>query len=205
MEKEPDERFQTIHDVRLRLTEIAEAPVGPSGASRRMTRERIVWSVAVAIAALFAILTTSSFLQRVPRPAQPILLSAELGADAALGNGFYGSSVVLSPDGSRFAFVALAADKQSHLYVRSLDQTQATMLSDTEGALEPFFSPDGRWIAFFAKENLRKIAVGGGRAITLCDAVDPRGGSWGDDGLIVFAGSLGGLFKVSSAAGPPNH
>jgi serine/threonine-protein kinase len=204
MEKDPDERFQTIHDVKLRLIEIAEAPADPIGASRLKTRERIFWSIAVAMVALFGLVMTISFVQRAPRPAQPVRLIAELGADAPLVKSFYGSSTVISPDGTRLAFTAVGTDKLSHLYVRSLDQMQATMLSGTEEARGPFFSPDGRWIAFFSNEILKKIAVDGGGAIPLCDAVDPRGGSWGDDDEIVFAASpTGGLSRVSSAGGKP--
>jgi eukaryotic-like serine/threonine-protein kinase len=204
LEKEPDERFQTIHDVELRLVEIAEAPPDPIGVLRFKRRERVVWSVAVAMVALFALVMTISYVQRAPRPAQAVHLSAELGADAALVKSFYGSSAVISPDGTRLAFTAVGANKLSHLYVRSLDQMQATMFTDTEGAQGPFFSPDGRWIAFFANEILKKIAVDGGGAIPLCDAVNPRGGSWGDDDEIVFAANpTGGLSRVSSAGGKP--
>ncbi len=133
---------------------------------------------------------------------QPIRLSAELGAYVALNTEF-GSNAVLSPDGTRLVFVALGADKTQRLYVRSLDQMQATALSGTENARDPFFSPDDQWIAFFAGGKLKKISVQGGAVVTLCDAPADRGGSWGDDGSIVFAGTGGGLFKVSSAGGKP--
>ena len=105
---------------------------------------------------------------------------------------------------ARAGFCGRGPDKIYRLYIRPLDQLQATMLSGTEGARNPFFSPDGQWIAFFTGGKLKKISVQGGAVVTLCDAPNDRGGSWGDDGSIVFAaGSREGLSKVSSAGGKP--
>ena len=130
-------------------------------------------------------------------------LSAEIGVDGNLFTTF-GPSAILSPGGTRLAFAATGSDQRRHLYVRSLDQLQATTLSGTENAGDPFFSPDGQWIGFFADGKLKKIFVQGGAAVTLCDALDDRGGSWGDDGAIVFAkDSTSPLSKVSSAGGTP--
>src|SRR6202008_3193060 len=115
-----------------------------------------------------------------------------------------GSSAILSPDGTRLAVVASGADLKHRIYVRSLDQLQATALSGTEGAGDPFFSPDGQWIGFFADGKLKKISVQGGAAVTLCDAPTDRGGSWGDNGTIVFAqGVQTALSNISSAGGTP--
>ena len=88
--------------------------------------------------------------------------------------------------------------------MRRLDQLQATPLPGTEGARNPFFSPDGQWIAFFADGKLKKVAVTGGAAVTLCDAPDDRGGTWAEDGTIVFAPQgRGGLSRVSADGGAP--
>ena len=73
------------------------------------------------------------------------------------------------------------------LYVRKLEQLQAFPLPGTVGASQPFFSPDGQWIGFFAEGKLKKVAVTGGPAVTICDAPQPRGGAWGEDGDIVFS------------------
>lgn len=143
------------------------------------------------------------YVQRAPKPAQLMRLNSELGADVALYTDF-GATAVISPDGTRLVFVAVGVDKTRHLYVRSLDQMQATVLSGTEAAYDPFFSPDGQWIAFFDESKLKKISVQGGAVVTLCDAPNDRGGSWGDDGSIVFAaGDREGLSKISSAGGNP--
>jgi Tol biopolymer transport system component len=100
--------------------------------------------------------------------------------------------------------VASGADQKQRIYVRSLDQLQATALTGTENARDPFFSPDSQWIGFFADGKLKKISVQGGAAVTLCDVLDDRGGSWGEDGTIVFAkDTASALSKVSSAEGAP--
>jgi serine/threonine-protein kinase len=100
------------------------------------------------------------------------------------------------------ALVAGGSDQKRRIYVRSLDQLQATALSGTENAIDPFFSPDGQWIGFFADGKLKKISVQGGAAVTLCDAASDRGGSWGEDGTIVL-NVPPALSEVSSAGGTP--
>ena len=122
---------------------------------------------------------------RAPKPQQQMRLSAEVGADASLFT-TAGPAAILSPDGTRLALVATGADQKRRIYLRSLDQLQATALSGTENAGDPFFSPDGQWIGYFADGKLKKISVQGGAAVTLCDAPTDRGGSWGEDGTIVF-------------------
>ena len=152
---------------------------------------------------MMTIASTAGFLLRAPKPPQPMRLSAEIGADANLYIEF-GASTILSPDGTRLALVATGSDQKQRIYIRSLDQLQATVFSGTENARDPFFSPDGQWIGFFADSKLKKISVQGGAPVTLCDAPNARGGSWGDDGSIVFTpDNRGTLFKVSSAGGTP--
>jgi serine/threonine-protein kinase len=137
-----------------------------------------------------------------PRPLQPVHLSAEIGVDASLYNA--SPAVLLSPDGTRLALVASGADQKRRIYVRSLDALQATALSGTENASGPFFSPDSLWIGFFADGKLKRISVQGGAAVTLGEVGNDRGGSWGDDGTIVFTPDVRvPLSKVSSAGGKP--
>ena len=78
---------------------------------------------------------------------------------------------------------------------------QATPLAGTEDAGNPFYSPDGQWVAFFAGEKLKKVAVTGGAVVTITDAPNSRGGAWSDDGTIVFAENRSGLFQVPSSGG----
>jgi hypothetical protein len=91
---------------------------------------------------------------------------------------------------------------QQKLFTRKLDQPEATELAGTEGAYAPFFSPDGRWVAFFTAGRLKKISVEGGAPVVLCDAPFGFGGSWGEDGIIVASLSrVGALSLVSSTGG----
>jgi eukaryotic-like serine/threonine-protein kinase len=204
--KEPERRWQNAGDLAGELQWIAEAG-SQAGApapmiSRRKLREGVAW----AAAALFVLTTIAlaiGLVLRAPRPPQPMRLSVEIGANATLYTGF-GTSTILSPDGRRLAFVATGSDQKQRIYARSLDQLQAALLSGTEDARSLFFSPDGQWLGFFADGKLKKISVEGGAAVTLCDAVFGFGGSWGEDGTIVFAPDIRGpLLKVSSAGGMP--
>ena len=112
-------------------------------------------------------------------------------------------AVALSPDGSHLVYVAGKGD-QNLLYLRSLDQLQATPISGSEGATTAFFSPDGRWVGFYADNKVKKLPLDGGVPIALCDAPLPVGASWGSDGTIVFTpGDFSGLFRVSANGGTP--
>jgi Tol biopolymer transport system component len=130
-----------------------------------------------------------------------------MGNDVSIANTDVGASTTLSPDGSIIAFAGRAKpNASSQLYVRRLDQLQAVPLAGTDDAESPFFSPDGKWIAFFAGGKLKKIAVTGGASVTLCDAPAGRGGTWGDDGAIVFSPGFSlatRLLRVSSTGGAP--
>jgi Tol biopolymer transport system component len=204
--KNPEDRWQTARDLLLELKWIAEvgsqAGVPVPQVSHRKMRERLAWAAAT-LSALIAIAFAIGFVLRTPKLPQPMRLSAEIGADASPVTGF-GAAAILSPDSTYLAFVAVSSDQQRRIYVRSLDQLQATVLSGTVNARNHFFSPDGQWLGFFADGKLKKISIQGGAAVTLCDAPDDRGGSWGEDGTIVFAPFVGApLSKVSSAGGTP--
>jgi WD40-like Beta Propeller Repeat len=132
---------------------------------------------------------------------------ALIGADASLPIGG-GASAILSPDGTTLAFVAQPVGQAgpARIFVRQLDQLQAAALAGTEGANNPFFSPDGQWLAFFVVGTLKKVSVTGGATVTLCDATNGRGGTWTDDDTILFMPSGSPdipLHRVSAAGGTP--
>ena len=200
LEKNLRRRLQHIGEARI-LIEDTLSGAAPA-ASQRKGREGLVWA-ATAVLASIAIAFAIGFVLRAPKPPQPMRLSVEIGADGSLYTVF-GASAILSPDGTRLALVASGADQKRRIYVRSLDALQATTLSGTENARNPFFSPDGQWLGFFADGKLKKISVQGGAAVELCAAPDDRGGSWGEDGTIVFTPNITvALSKVSSAGGTP--
>ena len=219
LEKDRKRRLSDIADARI---EIDDALTTPSAEASAVTlvnvqsagwRRALPWAVAFGAAAIAAaVLALWAPWQTVPPPA-PLRLTADLGADASLAtavgqNANIGASVALSPDGALFAFVAQKTGTGTpQLYVRRLEQLQATPLTGTEEAASPFFSPDSQWIAFFAQGKLKKIPVTGGAVVTLCDAANGRGGSWGEDGTIVFTPSVAGsglfLWRVSSGGGKP--
>jgi Tol biopolymer transport system component len=208
LQKDKTLRMQSAGDIRIEVVEALSAPAAVAASAAPATRgwrERVAWAAA-AVLALIATASTIGFLLRTPKPPQPLQpmrLSAEIGVDASLLTGF-GPSAILSPDGMRVALVASGSDQKRRIYIRSLDQLQATTLPGTENARDAFFSPDGQWIGFFADGELKKISVQGGAAVTLCDAPNGRGGSWGEDGTIVFASDVQvALSKVSSAGGTP--
>ena len=113
------------------------------------------------------------------------------------------SAPIVSPDGRRIAFTAVTGESSPRLFVRSLDALEATAIAGTEGAKQPFWSPDGHSLGFFAAGKLLKVAVAGGVPIVLCDAPDGRGGTWSPSGTIVFSPILifEGLAKVSADGG----
>src|SRR5262249_41289630 len=131
----------------------------------------------------------------VPPAAQPLAIQ---GTDHDLA---------ISPDGSYIVYRAGPGPgpaAQAELVVRSLSDLDARPLAGTSGARNPFISPDGRWVAFFAAGELRKVSLTGGPLISLCRMGGaPRGGSWGDDDTIVFGATQRGLLRVSASGGEP--
>jgi serine/threonine-protein kinase len=127
----------------------------------------------------------------------------DLGADAVASAG---STLALSRDGTRIVYAIRRADGQQQLATRLLEQSTVTMLPGTEGASEPFFSPDGRWVGFFGGGKLRKISVDGGASVPLCDVLTVRGASWGEDGMIVLSlQSTDDLSRVADTGGTPTR
>ena len=170
---------------------------------------RLGW-IAGAFALAFIVAGLGWYSATRPAPPRPLMrLNVEIAPDTPLarvdpGNGIGGNMLALSPDGARLALTLRGADGKARLHTRLLNQSQVVPLAGTEKAYAPFFSPAGDWIGFFADGKLKKIAVEGGAAVTLCDAPFGVGGSWGDDGNIIAAlNNTGVLSRVPSAGGTP--
>ncbi len=202
LERDPKERLRDIGDLRV----VLERRLGTPEGAHVSTRVRVLPWVIALCASIAALALWAPWHTALP-PAPPLRLNVGLGADASLSADF-GPAAILSPDGRVLAFVASeGAEGRSQLYLRRLEQLDAAPLAGTEGARDPFFSPDSEWIAFFADGKLKKVSVSGGAAVTLCDAEDDRGGSWAEDGTIFFTSIPQpgvGLSRVSSAGGTPS-
>jgi len=205
--KDPRQRLRDIGEARIVIENVAsdkEPDVALPIPSKVRRRERLTQTAAASMT-LLAVVLAIALVLRTSNPRQlprAVRLSADIGVDASLVTA--DPSVLFSPDGSRLVFVATGSDQKQRIYVRLLDQLKATSLGGTETAREPFFSPDGQWIGFFADGKLKKISVQGGEPVTLCDSLGGLGGSWGDDGTIVFESSSNfPLYKVPSAGGKP--
>jgi Tol biopolymer transport system component len=207
LQKDKNLRLRDAGDARIEIAEALAAPAAAAGETAVAFaggKHNRLTQVALAVFLLMAFGFAIGFVRRAPNPPQPMQsmhLSAETGTDAKLFT-TYGSPIGISPDGTRLVLVAAGSDQKLRLYVRPLNQLQATALAGTENASDPFFSPDSQWIGFFADGKLKKISVQGGAAVTLSDAPNDRGGSWGEDGTIVFSrNATEALSKVSSSGG----
>ncbi len=212
--KDPDERWQNAHDVVAELRWVLEGGSGAATpeAARRRRRERLAWISAAVVGALALVGWAMALwvpLRRSAAPAPPLRLSVGLGADVSLAaevSTGAGSAAILSPDGGLLAFVARKKEGgRPQLFLRRLDRLHAAPLPGTDGARSPFFSPDGQWIAFFAEGKLKRVAVSGGAAVALADAPNDRGGTWSEDGTILFVPISGpgvSLSRVPAGGGP---
>jgi serine/threonine-protein kinase len=175
LERDPRRRLRDIADA-WRLLEEAPAPAA---------RSHLPWIVAGALAlALVGTLWAPRRGAVTPTEHPSVGLDLDLGSDMSLGS-TAGSTVILSPDGTRLVFVSRGQDGIARLFTRRLNQPRATLLPKTEGAYAPFFSPDGQWVGFFAGGKLKKTRIEGGEPVSICDAPAGRGGSWAEDGTII--------------------
>jgi len=213
--RDPRQRLRDIGEARIAINEYLDNPAAGdaqnlsssatiSASQQSPGRRALPWAIAVLAIAIAAVVAWGPW-HATAEPVQPARLSVEIGAQASLNAAELGPSVVISSDGNKFAFIALSeSDHKVYLYIRRREQLAATQISGTEGARDPFFSPDAEWVAFFAAGKLKKVTVAGGAVVTLCDAPSNRGGTWGADHTIIFEGSnREGLSRVSDAGGAP--
>ncbi len=198
--KDPDERWQSAADVARQLEWTAEdAGTSPSihpSSPRKRWREAVAWIVAAA--AIVAAVVTP-MLRRSPGTDTVVRFTLSAPPGQQLG-----PSAALSPDGRRLAFTALDPSGKATLWLRSLDGLALRSFPGTENARFPFWSPDGRSIAFFSNQRLRRVEADGGSPQTICRSGLGFGGTWGPDGTILFSPIFGaGISAVPAAGGEP--
>ena len=207
LQKEPEHRYQTAHDLKLQLQWIATSSSStamPALQRRSRKGEQLGWAIA-AVVALGLGLIVGNFIQRAAPSAQvtrtvinpPEKTILNLAGDSA-------GPPVLSADGSMLAFTATNQDGSTSIWVRPMDSLEARPIAGTENASFPFWSPDGRSLGFFAEGKLKTVELNGGSAQVIADAPFGRGGAWGPGGVILFSpGTQTPLMRVSPTGGTP--
>ena len=171
--------------------------------ARRKNREKLAWAVAAA-AVLAAGLAAFGYLRRAPAEAFRMcsfLLPPDKSAFEL--SGINGGSLTISPDGRQTTFAAKNPEGKVVLWLRSLADLTARPIAGTEGATFPFWSPDSRFLAFFADGKLKKVDTSGSPPLDLCDAPNGRSGGWSREGVILFSpDTTTALSRVPAAGGP---
>jgi serine/threonine protein kinase/Tol biopolymer transport system component len=208
--KDADARWQTASDLTRELKWIAEggsqvalALTAPTKSIRALGRRALILGLgALLLVAVIASLATWNLKPSPsPQPVSRLVVNLPPGQQLVGLDG--GSSVALSPDGTHLAYVVRQGGTQE-LYLRTMDSLEAKPIPDTGSAVNPFFSPDGQWLGFFASGKLKKISVSGGASLTLGNAAYTFGASWGSQGMIAFAPTTSGaLQQVPDAGGTP--
>ena len=196
LEKDPKKRLRDISGVELLL----EEPLAQTHSAGKHIVSRL-WIIASALSVLVG-LGLGAVVFRHSQEAAPRVTRLSLATPEKANFNVRGSIPQISPDGQRVVF-APPIEGKADLWVRDLDSLNLQMLPGTSGASYPFWSPDSKWVGFFTENKLKKINVTGGPPVILCDVVQGRGGTWSQDGVIVYASYQKGLFRVSAAGGTP--
>ena len=199
LSKSPEDRWQSASDLASELKWIAEnsgqsAGAIPAALTSR-SRERAAWLISGALA--LALIVTSIWLRNSKVPEQTMYFPAPMS--------FPARDIAIAPNGHTIAVLGyLESAGRNALWIYELGAQRARNLADTEGATYPFWSADGRYLAFFADGKLKKLEISGGPVQVICDAPSGRGGTWNKEGMIVFtpdARSGVGLYSVSASGG----
>src|SRR5258708_10935940 len=200
LRKARDDRWQSARDVTDELKWVAEGGSQAGEAERVPARSRKLERASWLLAATFFLLLMAggaAWWQASNRRPPPMYFHASVP--------FPANDLALSPDGRMLAMVAYSAQVNNYvLWTYEVGGRRTSSLGGTQGASFPFWSPDGKFIGFFADGKLKKVDVSGGKVQALCDAPNGRGGTWNRDGVIVYSpDGIAGLFRVTSSGGSP--
>jgi len=202
--KDPDDRWQSAHDIKTNLEWIDEGEDPAASLKHNPWRERAAWMLGMVLLSTLTFFAAGHY--RTPSAGEPARFSV-YPPEKAVFSGPPNITVsvpqfALSPDGRAMVFIAKASGADPMIWLRSIEQVTARPLAGTERAQLPFWSPASSWVAFFADGKLKKIPVGpGGHVQVLADVEDPFGGSWGVDDSIIFGKLSSSIFRVSSGGG----
>jgi serine/threonine-protein kinase len=201
LQKDPRQRVPDMGSMRLALQGAFDTapPRGATPTPVSRSPRAPMWAAAgVAAVSIGAAAFALWWSPSAPRPATvrlaiPMLEGAELT-----------SAPAITRDGRTVAYVARHGTADALLHLRDLHSFETRVVAGSRGARQPFFSPDGRWVAFFAKSQLQKAEVTGGAPVRLVDVAYPFGGTWTEDNTIIYAASLGsGLLQIPAGGGAP--
>ena len=208
--KDPDERWQSAGDLCRELKWIAQG--GPQadslpGATKRRTRPLATQASVLGLGALLlgAAIAGVAVWNLKPAPREPVTrATVNLPPGQQLAGLESGPALALSPDGTQLVYIARQGNTQQ-IYLRAMDSQESRAVSGTEGAVNPFFSPDGQWLGFFSGGKLQKIPLSGGAGVSLADVTFPKGASWSSEGIIAFTPITGAsaMMQVKDSGGAP--
>ena len=210
LQREMNKRARDAGDARIEIEEALAAPVNaelttaaPTKGFHAHGRRALILSAGTLLLGLaIAGVAVWNLKPSPPRPVSHVTIT--LPPDQQLAFQAAGLDLALSPDGTHLAYAVRKGDT-TQLYLRAMDSPESRPMPGTEGANNPFFSPDGQWLGFFAGGKLMKISVSGVAPQALCDASISAGASWGSHGTIVFGNfPEGPLQQVSDAGGAPH-
>ncbi|HSE62470.1 MAG TPA: protein kinase [Thermoanaerobaculia bacterium] len=210
LRKDPKRRLHDVADARIEIEEAAAEPVpspvepGPREV-RRPRQVLVLWVAAgILVGAVAAFLATRGpTVTSDGGDRSSIRSSLPLPADTRVDTGGRRPSMAFSPDGASLVFRAVGSNGAARLYMRTLDRPEVVPIPGSEDGFNPFFSPDGEWLAFFTAAELKKVSVTGGQPLRIA-TVTPvtQGGTWGSDGYIYFPPFVyGGISRVAAAGG----
>jgi serine/threonine-protein kinase len=217
LEKNPNRRLHDIADAAIEINETINLPatappmtttsfdvVPARGYKKLIAVSAVCFFIGIIMGAL-AIWCRLHPVSLQKQPARSFTINPQTTFDIEV---LWHHALAFSPDGQRLAYVEQGDDGRRRIYLRELDKFQAKPLPGTEGAISPFFSPDGQWLGYVDhfKRKLKKVPVKGGEPIVLCECLQFRGASWGNDDNIIFTPAGGStdessLWQISASGG----